>query len=155
MRDGATIGGAKGSFPLAAAASHASVRNHGSFDQTERNERGDVDKDVSEVVVAKLLETFVSAALGLKLEGRTQEQAEITTVNRAGVQNLKNDSRVRAAWHTDRGQVTASAVYDFQHSARLGAHVLLIEWWIPPQTHHEGWWHCHPKRPGEWIKGHG
>jgi len=29
-----------------------------------------------------------------------------------------------------------------------------IVWWIGTE-HHDGWWHCYPKFPCDWIKGIG
>ena len=57
-----------------------------------------------------------------------------------------------AAWHTDHGEVTVRAIYDDAQSLRVKAHVVKIAWWIEDK-HHDGWWHCYPKFPRDWIKG--
>ena len=46
------------------------------------------------------------------------------------------------------------ARYDEEQSLHVKAHVVKIAWWIG-EEHHDGWWHCYPKFPRDWIKGIG
>ena len=59
------------------------------------------------------------------------------------------------AWHTARGPLTLLGRYDEAQSGLVRAHVLLLEWWIGTQVHHEGWWHRHAKFSRDWITGRG
>ena len=108
----------------------------------------------SRAVIEKLMEYFIADALGLTLEARVPV---IGLRPAAHGGRLKRSGRtpVWAHWHTDRGSVTACGRYDHAQSRCVEAHVLWIVWWIAPHEHHEGWWHCYPKRPREWIKGIG
>jgi hypothetical protein len=112
--------------------------------------------DVSHAVIEDLLEYFVSAALGLTLKGRIRDVDDLPDAYRGCcLANPQIAARAWAAWHTDRGPLTASAIYDTEQAQRIGAHVLQITWWLAPFEYHESWWHCYPKRPHEWIKGPG
>lgn len=114
-----------------------------------------MEKDASDTAVEKLLEYFLSEALGLTLEARIQDTSRLPTGHRRCLTNPIGKPRVCAAWHTNRGPVSACAAYDHGQAQRISAHVLLIEWWIAAAEYHEGWWHCYPQRPREWIKGPG
>jgi hypothetical protein len=114
-----------------------------------------VELDVSHAEIEKLLEYFASDALGLVLGARIQDASDLMARHRGLLTNPESKLRVWIAWHTDRGPVSACATYDDEQALRVSAHVLRISWWIAPCDHHEGWWHCYPKRPREWIKGPG
>jgi hypothetical protein len=98
-----------------------------------------------------LMESFATAGLGLELKGRVQDLSPLS-------HRLNFDVSVFApcaiAWHTDRGSVALRVTYDEAKSMRVAAHVLKIAWWIGDE-HHDGWWHCYPKFPRDWIKGIG
>jgi hypothetical protein len=114
-----------------------------------------VDFDVSRAAIEQLMEYFASDALGLVLGARMQDASDLMARHRGCLSDPENKLRVWVAWHTDRGPVSTCATYQQEQALRLGAHVLRIAWWIAPRDHHEGWWHCYPKRPREWIKGSG
>jgi hypothetical protein len=105
------------------------------------------------VAIGGLLESFATAALGLELKGSVRDLS--IYLRGWSVSNACNQHpTVLGAWHTDRGGVTLSAVYDEAQSRRLNAHVMKIAWWIGAE-HHDGWWHCYPRFPRDWIKGIG
>jgi hypothetical protein len=101
------------------------------------------------------LESFVTAALGLTLESRICEESHLPPVQLRTTTHSQESARVCIAWHTDRGRVIACGTYQHEQSQRMKAHVLWLEWWIPPHIHHAGWWRCEPKWPRDWIKGPG
>src|ERR1700730_2415269 len=114
-----------------------------------------MDSQGSNASAKTLLESFVSSALGLTIGPRVQNHSDLAAEYGISAQKANSDPRVCAAWETDRGPIYVCAKYDADQSARQNAHVLLIEWWLPRHEHHEGWWHCYPNRPREWIKGRG
>lgn len=103
----------------------------------------------------ELLESFVTAALGLTLESRIPDVSQLPELKSQPTDHPLERARVCAAWRTTQGQVTICANYHAEHSRRVKGHVLWLEWWIPPRIHHEGWWRVEPKWPRDWIKGHG
>jgi hypothetical protein len=111
--------------------------------------------DVLAVLMEELLESFVTAALGLQLESQIREVSQLAEVQIPPTCQSKESARVCAAWHTPQGRVIICATYDHAYSQRVKAHVLWLEWWISPQVHHEGWWRVEPKWPRNWIKGPG
>jgi hypothetical protein len=105
--------------------------------------------------IGQLLEDFVLGALGLTLEARIEEMRSLPVSHQNGLSPSQTDLRAWVAWHTNKGAVTLCGTYDQLRSQTMRAHVLLIEWWVAPNEHHVGWWHCYPKRTREWIKGPG
>jgi hypothetical protein len=105
--------------------------------------------------IEKLMEHFVSGALGLDIVSRIWTLSGLPAHHRDALTKLQCHGRIWAAWSTDRGPVSVAAQYDHDQAERVKAHVLLIGWWMEPGAHHEHWWHCYPKRPGEWISGIG
>ena len=103
----------------------------------------------------ELLESFVSAGLGLNLESRIQEVNQLPEVQLRPMKDSPDTARVCTAWYTSQGRVIICATYNAEHSRRMKAHVLWLEWWIPPLIHREGWWRVEPKWPRNWIKGCG
>jgi hypothetical protein len=101
------------------------------------------------------LESFVTAALGLTLVSRIEEVSQLPEAQIRPTHHSQENARVCAAWHTTQGRVIICATYHPEHSQQVRAHVLWLEWWIPPHTHHAGWWHVEPKWPRDWIKGPG
>jgi hypothetical protein len=114
-----------------------------------------VNSEESCATIQELLECFVSAAVGLTLEARIRDAGDLPEGHRGCLTSPNHNPRVWAAWHTNVGLVSLCASYDYGQALRMGAHVLCIEWWIASGEHCEGWWHCYPKRPREWIKGAG
>lgn len=114
-----------------------------------------MDPNVSRSAIEELLEHFVSGALGLDIVSRIGQLSELPARHQERLAQLQSKGRIWAAWSTNRGPVSVSAEYDHAQAQRVQAHVLLLEWWIGPHEHHEGWWHCYPKRPREWIVGPG
>jgi hypothetical protein len=108
---------------------------------------------MSRAALEELLEHFAAAALGLTLEARIGDASELPAGHRECLTNSQEKPNAWVAWHTNRGPVSARAAYDQEQSQRMAAHVLYIAWWIDLGEHHEGWWHCYPKRPNEWVKG--
>lgn len=102
----------------------------------------------------KLLESFVTAGLGLNLESRIPDVSQLPEVKNPP-HHSHQYARVCAAWRTSDGRVIICATYHAEASQRMKHHVLWLEWWIPPQVHHEGWWRVEPNWPRNWIKGHG
>jgi hypothetical protein len=111
--------------------------------------------DEPSIAVEDLLDYFVVAALGVSLKAKVQQTSELLVRYRGLVGDSQGRPEAWGAWRTNRGTVIAYAAYDREHSQRMEAHVLWMSWWIEPGEHHEGWWHCYPKRPREWIKGAG
>lgn len=114
-----------------------------------------MDVDLSRTAIEQLLEYFASDALGLMLQARIPDASDLRARHRGFLTDPESKLRVWVAWHTDRGPVSMCAAYDHEQALRMSAHVLRLAWWFAPQDHHEGWWHCYPKRPREWIKGLG
>jgi hypothetical protein len=98
-----------------------------------------------------LMESFATAGLGLEIRGRIEDLSSPPHRSRC---LDASGSGPCAAWHTDRGVVTMRARYDEEQSLHVKAHVVKIAWWIG-EEHHDGWWHCYPKFPRDWIKGIG
>jgi hypothetical protein len=104
----------------------------------------------------ELLESFVTAALGLELKSRICDETQLEELQLGSNGRPPDAARVCAAWDTIQSRVTICATYHAEHSRRMKCyHVLWLEWWIPPQVHHEGWWRVEHKWPRNWIKGHG
>lgn len=104
-------------------------------------------------VLAGLLENFATN-LGLQLQVRIKDPTSLPSDHRRMIEQPEQGLTTWAVWHTDRGIATLRVEYHAEHSARLKANVLLFKWWIGTE-HHEGWWHCYPKFPHDWIKGTG
>ena len=103
----------------------------------------------------ELLEGFVTAGLGLTLALRIEDVSQLPELRIEPTCRSQGSERICAAWHTAEGRVTICATYHSGHSQHMKAHVLWLEWWIPPDIHHEGWWRVEPGWPRDWIKGHG
>jgi hypothetical protein len=102
----------------------------------------------------ELLESFLTAALGLTPESRIEEVSQLPDVP-IRLNPPQESARACAAWDTERGRVVICATYHAEQSRRVKSHVLWLEWWILSDVRHEGWWRCDPKRPRDWTKGHG
>jgi hypothetical protein len=96
-------------------------------------------------------EGFATSALGLQLKDRIEDLSSFEHSLCLSAASGR-DPVACAAWHTDRG--VGRAVYDEAQSLRVKAHVMKIGWWIGVE-HPDGWWHCYPKFPRDWIKGIG
>ena len=128
---------------------------YGSIESSYVHSRRCDNLEVSLVLMEELLESFVTAALGLNLESRIQEVNQPPEVQIRPTKEPPDSARACAAWHTTPGRVIICATYNAEHSRRMKAHVLWLEWWIPPHIHHEGWWRVETKWPRDWIKGCG
>ena len=102
----------------------------------------------------RLLESFASSALGLSLGPRITD-AQCLPKSHQRVRTDVERPPAWCAWQTASGVLTLWGRYDEVQSSLVKAHVLLLEWWIGEGVHHEGWWHCYPKFPRDWIKGPG
>ena len=123
--------------------------------EREVEQRGDMDIDTSQAMMEGLLESFLTAALGLTILSRIPDRRESTEVRVPRPEISHHGLRAVASWHTDSGRVTACGTYHPERSQRMRVHVLWVEWWIPPHRHHEGWWRCSTKGPRDWTKGFG
>jgi hypothetical protein len=102
------------------------------------------------------MKLFVTAALGLDIVSQIGELTELPPHHRDCLAKIQCDRRIWAAWITEAGPLTLSAEYDPAQSQSVKAYVLYFEWWIGVgQSHGRNWWHCYPKRPGEWISSNG
>ena len=104
--------------------------------------------------IEQLLESFATSALGIDLRSRLTD----THLSPASRQRMRTDVQgptAWCAWGSASGPLTLLGRYDEVQSSLVKAHVLLLEWWIGDGVHHEGWWHCYPKFPRDWIKGPG
>jgi hypothetical protein len=106
-------------------------------------------------LVEDLLTAFLSGALGLELHMSIDTLERLPPVHRERLQTIGVESVIWVGWQTNVGVVAATGRYDHDQSQRLGEHVMLIDWWIPPNTHHSSWWRANPKHPTEWTAGRG
>jgi hypothetical protein len=105
--------------------------------------------------VEDLLAHFFAGAVGLRLLAPIVDIAAIRLRLATRSVVAASEPPTWVAWATDVGSLCACAVYDHAQAQRLQVHVLLIEWWLPLDVHHAGWWRCDPKRPREWTVGRG
>lgn len=101
--------------------------------------------------IERLMESFATAGLGLELKGRIKDPFSLPQCSSLETAVF---APCAATWYTQRGVVALRVTYDEAKSMRVRAHVLKIAWWIGDE-HHDGWWHCYPKFPRDWIKGIG
>ena len=106
-------------------------------------------------MVEDLLTSFLKHAVGLELHDRIFKLEKLPKSHRLLVQPEADGEPIWIAWATDRGVVSATGHFDVDQSHRLGAHVMLIDWWITSGTHHSSWWRADPRRPTEWTAGRG
>jgi DNA-binding transcriptional LysR family regulator len=125
------------------------------FERSYTHSRRCDNLEVLAVLMEELLESFVTAGLGLTLVSRIQEVNQLPEVQIRPTKAPPAGAQVCAAWRTTQGRVIICATYNAEHSRRMRAPVLWLEWWIPPHIHHEGWWRVEPKWPRDWIKGPG
>ena len=120
----------------------------------ERKKRVPLGTDESTPqLVEDLLSSFLFGALGLELFVNIDKLERLPSVHRKRLQAIATEHLAWVAWQTDRGVVAATGRYYRDQSRQLNAHVMFIEWWIPPDTHHAGWWRADPERPTEWTVG--
>jgi hypothetical protein len=110
--------------------------------------------DLSRAQIEDLLSSFLSGALVLELLERIEQLEKLPAPHRERLAALE-ESPIWIAWVTDRGVVSATGRYDPEQSRRTYSHVVLIEYWIPPDTHHASWWRADPQHPTEWTAGRG
>jgi hypothetical protein len=104
--------------------------------------------DLSKADLKKLLESFLSHAVGLHLGSPVDEGM----APRPGGLPSPEGLYAEGVWNTDRGVVWGSAAYHAKFSAKIHAHVLWLEWTIGEEAH-RGFFYCYPSRPREWIVG--
>jgi hypothetical protein len=109
---------------------------------------------ISRKLIEDLLSSFLSGALGLRLLQRIEQLEKIPSPHRERLLALE-ESAIGIAWVTDRGVVSATGRYDPEQSRGTYSHVVMIEYWIPPDTHHLSWWRADPQHPTEWTAGRG
>ncbi|SRR5258708_38311289 len=112
-----------------------------------------MEAEVSRQLVEDLLTSFLNSALGLELHVNIDKLERLPPNHRERLQATAVEPIVWVAWQTSLGVVAATGRYDRDQSLCLGAHVMLIDWWIPPNTHHSSWWRANPKHPTEWTAG--
>jgi len=114
-----------------------------------------MEAEVSQKIVEGLLTSFMSAALGLDMHERIEQLERLPTWYRERLEVILRENLTWVAWVTSLGVIAATGRYDHERSRQISAHVVLIEWWIPPDTHHVSWWRADPDRPHEWTAGRG
>jgi hypothetical protein len=115
------------------------------------------EEDVSRKLIEDLLTSFLIGALGLELHVNIEELETLPASRRLRLQlEVEDDAElVWVAWQTNVGVVAATGRYDHEQSRRSSTHALLIEWWMPPDTHHRSWWRANPQHLTEWTAGRG
>jgi hypothetical protein len=103
--------------------------------------------------ILDLLTHFLVGGLGLTLHSRTRMSGGAPRFSPAF--DAFDVAPACACWQTDRGLVVICGACDEEQSRRLKAWALYLEWTLAPNMHHEGWWRCDGRRPGEWTKGRG
>jgi hypothetical protein len=106
-------------------------------------------------LVEDLLTSFLTNAVGLDLHERIVELEKLPKSHRLLMQPEVGAESIWVSWRTSIGIVSATGRYDPEQSRRTYAHVLMIEYWIPPDTHHASWWRADPQHPTEWTAGRG
>ena len=117
--------------------------------------RGEVVVEISRSGVKDLLDCFLKGTQGVDRTDRIRDLRELPLWCRARINGAEAHHQVWTAIMTERDWMIAWGHYDLERSRRLNAHVLYVEWCLPPEEHHSGWWRCYPNRPHEWISGHG
>jgi hypothetical protein len=120
---------------------------------------GTVDGTQEHLQVEELLANFLAAAVGLKLFAAVPAvrlRAMAPELSEGVVSGAHaQDAEVWYAWRTEAGVARARGQIDVAHSLKVGTTVVFIEWWVPPGTHHAGWWRYDTRRPCDWTKGRG
>jgi hypothetical protein len=105
--------------------------------------------------IKDLLDGFLNGTQRVAKATRIADLRELPLWARARINGAEANHQVWTALTTERGWMIAWGTYDQERSYRVHAHVLFIEWCLPPEEHHSGWWRCYPMSPQEWISGHG
>jgi hypothetical protein len=114
-----------------------------------------METQVSRQFVEDLLASFLSAAPGLSLDQRIERPEGLPASYRQKLDALPNEAAIWVAKVTPLGVVAATGRYDHERSRQISTHVLLIEWWVPPDVHHVSWWRADANRSNEWTAGRG
>jgi hypothetical protein len=109
---------------------------------------------VDSSAMEQLLKSFATSALGVELGARITDAHRLPPGHQRARTDVQGPSGW-CAWHTTSGPLTLLGRYDEAQSVLVKAHVLLFDWWMGDDEHHESWWHCYPKFPCDWIKGPG
>jgi hypothetical protein len=116
---------------------------------------GRVASEVSCAEVVSLLDAFLRGTQAVELRTRIMDLKELPDWFRTHIEGAQKLGRIWTAWSTDEGHMIAWGDYDDEQSRRVRAHVLFVEWCLPPAEQHASWWYCYAKRPKEWICGRG
>ena len=111
--------------------------------------------DASRAEVVSLLDAFLCGTQAVELRVRITDLKELPDFFRTHLERAQELGRIWTAWVTDEGPMIAWGNYDQEQSRRVRAHVLFVEWCLPPSEHHASWWYCYASRPKEWICGRG
>jgi hypothetical protein len=114
-----------------------------------------IDEITPPQLIEDLLTSFLFGALGLELRININKLERLPAEQRKRLKEVAAEKLAWVAWQTDRGVVAATGRYYRDQSRRLNSHLMFIEWWIPPDTHHAGWWRADRGRPTEWTIGRG
>jgi hypothetical protein len=106
-------------------------------------------------LVEDLLTSFLKNAVGLDLHERIVGLENLPKSHRLLVQPEVCAESIWVSWRTNIGIVSATGRYDAEQSRRTYSHVVMIEYWIPPDTHHASWWRADPLHPTDWTAGRG
>ena len=113
-----------------------------------------MEVEVPRKLVEDLLTSFLIGALGLKLHEPIDQLEKLPARHREAFAALE-ETPIWISWVSSLGVLSATGRYDPEQSRRTCSHVVLIEYWIPPNTHHASWWRANRSRPTEWTAGRG
>jgi hypothetical protein len=113
-----------------------------------------MEVEASRKLIEELLGFFLSGAVGLELRERIAQMEKLPGSHRERLSALE-ESPIWIAWVTSVGVVSATGRYDAEQSRRTYSHVVFIDYWVSPDTHHASWWRADPQRPTEWTAGRG
>ena len=106
-------------------------------------------------MVEDLLTSFLKNAVGLDLHERIVDLEKLPKSHRLLVQPDASGDLIWVVWRASVGIVSATGRHDPEQSRRTYTHVVLIEYWIPPDNHHASWWRADPQHPTDWTAGRG
>jgi hypothetical protein len=114
-----------------------------------------VANDVSREEFKRLLDAFLSGTQVVDLRTPVEDLKDLPLWFRTHLEGAQKLGKIWTAWVVSDGHMVAWGEHDQVQSRRIRAHVLYIEWCLPPAQHHASWWYCYATRPLEWICGRG